>query len=85
LEVYNGLGFSYASLGKNKEAIDYFKEALKINSEYAPAYSGLGVLYFSLGQLVDAKENFLKAKVILEKNKDTEGVKAVEEYLRKIP
>ncbi|MFA5271660.1 MAG: tetratricopeptide repeat protein [Candidatus Omnitrophota bacterium] len=81
LEAYNGLGFSYASLGKNKEAIEYFKEVIKINSEYAPAYSGLGVLYFSLGQAQEAKENFLKAKAILEKNKDIEGVKAIEEYL----
>ena len=85
LEVYNGLGFSYASLGKNKEAIEYFKEAIKINSEYAPAYSGLAVIYFSLGQTQEAKENFLEAKAILEKSKDTEGVKAIEEYLKKIP
>ena len=85
LEAYNGLGFSYASLGKNKEAIDYFKAAIKINPKYAPAYSGLGVLYFSLGKQLEAKENFLKAKAILEENKDTEGVKAIEEYLSKIP
>lgn len=85
LEAYNGLGFAYASLRKNKEAIDYFKEAIKINPEYAPAYSGLGALYLSLGQEPEAKENFLKAKAILEKNKDTESVKAIEEYLRKIP
>ncbi len=85
LEAYNGLGFIYASLGKNKEAIDYFKEALKIDREFAPAYSSLGVLYLSLGQDIEAKDNFLKAKEILEKNKDTEGVKAVEEYLKKLP
>ncbi|MFA6281858.1 MAG: tetratricopeptide repeat protein [Candidatus Omnitrophota bacterium] len=85
LEAYNGLGFSYASLGKNKEAIDCFKAAIKINPEYASAYSGLGALYLALGQDLDAKENFLKAKAIFEKNKDTEGVKAIEEYLKKLP
>jgi tetratricopeptide (TPR) repeat protein len=85
LETYNGLGFAYASLRKNKEAIGYFKEALRVNPEYAPSYSGLGALYLALGMEVEAKDNFLKAKVILEKNKDTEGVKAIEEYLKKLP
>lgn len=85
LGALNGLGYAYASTGKSDEAVSYFKQAIKANFEYAPAYSGLGVLYYSLGKLAEAKENFIRAKELLEKEKDTDGVKAVEEYLSKFP
>ncbi|MDD4182544.1 MAG: tetratricopeptide repeat protein [Candidatus Omnitrophica bacterium] len=85
LEALNGLGYSYASTGKYENAISYFKKAIKINPEYAPAYSGLGILYYSLAQFLDSKENFLKARELFKKNNDEQGVKAVEEYLNKLP
>jgi len=85
LDALNGLGYAYASIGKYQDAVDYFKKAIKINPEYAPTYSGLGVLYYSLGQFLDAKENFLKAKDLFKKNNDEQGVKAIEEYLGKLP
>jgi len=85
LDALNGLGYAYASIGKYQDAVNYFKKAIKINPEYAPAYSGLGVIYYSLSQLLDAKENFLKAKELFKKNNDEQGVKAIEEYLSKLP
>ena len=85
LDALNGLGYAYASTGKYEDAISYFKKAIKINPEYAPAYSGLGILYYSLTQLLDAKENFIKARDLFKKNNDEQGVKAVEEYLNKLP
>ncbi|MCK9573368.1 MAG: tetratricopeptide repeat protein [Candidatus Omnitrophica bacterium] len=85
LDALNGLGYAYASMGKYEDAVSYFKKAIKINPEYAPSYSGLGVLYYSLGQFLDAKENFLKAKELFKKNNDEQGVKAIEEYLGKLP
>jgi len=85
LDALNGLGYAYASIGKYEDAVSYFKKAIKINPEYAPSYSGLGVLYYSLGQFLDAKENFLKAKELFKKNNDEQGVKAIEEYLGKLP
>jgi len=85
LDALNGLGYAYASTGKYGNAINYFKKAIKINPEYAPAYSGLGILYYSLTQFLDAKENFIKARDLFKKNNDEQGVKAVEEYLNKLP
>jgi len=85
LDALNGLGYAYASTGKYSDGIDYFKKAIKINPEYASAYSGLGIVYYSLTQFLDAKENFLKARDLFKKNDDEQGVKAVEEYLNKLP
>ncbi len=85
LDALNGLGYAYASAGKYQDAIDYFKKAIKANPQYAPAYSGLGIIYYSLSQFLDAKENFIKAIGLFKESNDEQGVKAVEEYLNKLP
>jgi len=85
LDALNGLGYAYASIGKYQDAIDYFKKAIKVNPQYASAYSGLGIIYYSLGQFLDAKENFTKAIGLFKESNDEQGVKAVEEYLNKLP
>ncbi|MDD4954622.1 MAG: tetratricopeptide repeat protein [Candidatus Omnitrophica bacterium] len=85
LDALNGLGYAYSSIGKYQEGINYFKKAIKVNPEYAPAYSGLGIVYYSLTQFLDAKENFLKARELYKKDNDEQGVKAIDEYLDKLP
>jgi len=79
------MGFLYVSLGQYREAISYFQKAIKLNPEYAEGYTGLGFVYLSLGQHQDAKDYFQKARQLFKNKQDIEGVKIIEEYLKKIP
>ncbi|MEI8349240.1 MAG: tetratricopeptide repeat protein [Candidatus Omnitrophota bacterium] len=79
------IGFLYVSLGQYREAITYFQKAIKLNPEYAEGYTGLGFVYYSLGQNQNAKEHFQKARQLFRNKQDMEGVKIIEEYLKKIP
>ncbi|MFC1842310.1 tetratricopeptide repeat protein [Candidatus Dependentiae bacterium] len=54
------LGFSYYAEGKNKEAIGYFKQALKV-CERADIYNDLGLVYLSDGDYGKAVNAFKKA------------------------
>lgn len=78
-------GFIHVSLGQYRDAIQYFQKAVKLDPEYAEGYTGLGFVYYSLGQYPYAKENFQKARQIFRSKQDMEGVKIIEEYLKKIP
>ena len=54
------LGFSYFSSGQYKEAIDYFKQALKV-CERADIYNNLGAVYLRSGNYAKAASAFRKA------------------------
>lgn len=54
------LGFDYYSNGKNKEAIDYFKQALKV-CERADIYNYLGMVYIRSGDYAKAVNAYKKA------------------------
>jgi len=54
------LGFNYYSSGKDKEAIDYFKQALKV-SERADIYNNLGMVYLRKGDYSKAVNTYRKA------------------------
>lgn len=53
--AYNNRGFSYANLGK-------YKQAIKLNPNYAMAYKNRGICYQKLGDNIKAQADFAKAK-----------------------
>lgn len=62
-DVLNMLGVISHVEGKFATAIDYFREALKINPKYTEAILNLVVLYNDLGQYEDAKKLYKQLKI----------------------
>jgi tetratricopeptide (TPR) repeat protein len=52
---------AYGKLGRYTEAIEAFKQAIRINPDYADAYFNLGVVYVKLGRYTEAIETFKQA------------------------
>ncbi len=66
--AYSSLGHAYVNLGRWQEAIDAYKQAIRIKPDYAKAYSNyynLGVAYVNLGryqEAIDAYKQTIKIK-----------------------
>jgi len=56
-----GIGFCYGKLGNYKDAIEAFKQAIRIDPDYVNARYNLGVSYSGLGLYRDAIEAFKQA------------------------
>ena len=61
-DVYNMLGFIYYSAGKQADAIECFKKALKINPNYTEVSLNLSVAYNEMGEFDKARDIYAKAK-----------------------
>ena len=55
------LGTTLHSLARLEEAVISFRNAIRINSDYAPAYNNLGITLKSLGKLDEAEASYMKA------------------------
>lgn len=63
-DVYNMLGFINYIKGKYTEAVDLFKQALKINPRYTEAALNLSVAYNEIGEIDKAKDVYSDAKKV---------------------
>ncbi|MBI5756277.1 MAG: tetratricopeptide repeat protein [Nitrospirae bacterium] len=73
LALYD-MGITYSMMGKNEEAVDVLKSAIKINAGYVEAHLALGIIYESLRRYEEAVEEYRLAT-----GKDTgESKKAAE-------
>ena len=61
--AHNNLGYTYCELGKYEEAIESYKQAIRIDPDDATAHYGLGVTYIILRD----KSSALKQHKILKK------------------
>jgi tetratricopeptide (TPR) repeat protein len=52
------MGVAYNGLGKHQEAIDAYKEAIKIKSDFHDAYRNMGVAYNGLGKYQEAIDRY---------------------------
>jgi tetratricopeptide (TPR) repeat protein len=59
--AYNNLGLAYNNLGRYNEAIDSYKQAIKIKPDYTEAYNNLGVVYGNLGRGIDSIDAYKQA------------------------
>ena len=55
-EVLNGLGYTNRKLGQFDVAIDYYRQAIALNPDYAEAREYLGEGYVTMGKIDLAKE-----------------------------
>jgi tetratricopeptide (TPR) repeat protein len=63
-EVLNGLGYTNRKLGQFDVAIDYYRQAIALNPNYAEAREYLGEGYVTMGKLDLAKEQLGEIKRI---------------------
>jgi tetratricopeptide (TPR) repeat protein len=61
-KAYSNLGNVYGTLGRDKEAIKAYSQAVRINPSNDSAYIGLGTAMVRLGLIRDAISEFNKAK-----------------------
>lgn len=61
------IGLSYKEIGEFKKAVEYFYDALKINSEFVDLYNELGICLFSMGSFNEALNIFTTG---IEKNSE---------------
>jgi protein O-mannosyl-transferase len=60
-DVYNSIGHALVGMGRPREAIPQFQEALKINPDDANAHTNLGIALVHLGQLPEAIQEYREA------------------------
>ncbi len=53
-QVHKNLGSSYELLGDQEQAVDHYREALRLNPDLAEAHNALGIHYVRLGMYEDA-------------------------------
>jgi len=59
--VWFCLGYCYGNLGRYQDEIESYKQAIRINPDYAEAHGALGIAYGSLGRYEDAVESLKQA------------------------
>jgi Flp pilus assembly protein TadD len=68
-------------LGKKEEAEAEYREAIRINPDYAETHANLGILYSKTGNKEEAKKDLAIAKELFEKEGREADVKKTEEWL----
>jgi tetratricopeptide (TPR) repeat protein len=63
-EVLNGLGYTNRKLGQFSQAIDYYKQAITLDPNYAEAREYLGEGYVTMGKVDLAKEQLAEIQRI---------------------
>ena len=78
--THNNLGVAFAKLKRYNEAIDSFKEAIKIDNHYSPAMSNLGRAYRKTGKkdlmLQEALDLFESGEYYVKKGMLKEAIKS---------
>ena len=59
--AYNNLGVTYDKLGRHQEAMESYKQAIRIKPDYADAHFNLGNAYGKHGRYQDAIESYKQA------------------------
>ncbi len=70
-KIHTELGSGYYAQGLLPVALDEFKEAVRIDPDYAPPYAGLGLVHASLNQDEEAQGNFKRALQLDPQSSDT--------------
>lgn len=80
---YNNLGNAFALLGREKEAVKAYREAVAVNPEFADSYYGLGCV-LSLEHKKEAIEAYQKFIELADKAKDEYWIKEVEKTVAEL-
>ena len=80
MSSYN-LGILLKETGRTEDAEAEYREALRINPDYAEAHGNLGILFSETGNKEEAKKALEIAKELFEKEGREVDVKKTEELL----
>ncbi len=80
-DVYYSWALSAARQGRHPEAMEFYSEALKKDSEMAAAYLGRGMSTSAMGQIEPAVADLEKAKALFAAAQDEESVLMVEQSI----
>ena len=69
-----------ASDRKDQEALEAFREAVKLDASFGRAYAGMGVTYFNLKDISNAQAAFDKALKLLDRMSDREKYRTLGSY-----
>lgn len=61
IESYFNMGVIFMNKNRNKDAIQYFEHAVKLDPDYLPIYINLGAIYLKLNNVDQAIKNYKKA------------------------
>ncbi|MBN1762821.1 MAG: tetratricopeptide repeat protein, partial [Methanomicrobia archaeon] len=71
-------------LERNEEAETEYKEAIRINPDYAEAHGNLGILYSQTKRVEEARKELETARRLFEEQGRAEDVKIAEELLKSL-
>ncbi len=66
--AYSQIGMTYGKQGRNAEALEVLRQALKLDRNFDPTYLYLGGVYQNMGDLATAAANFKRALAINPQN-----------------
>lgn len=76
------LGLSYMALGRHKEEIVAYLEAVRLEPDFAEAHFNLGLSYDLLADGALAIRHMLRARQIYTAHRNHRGIRASQRYLR---
>jgi len=71
-------------LGKKEDAEDEYRDAIRINPDYAEAHANLGILFSETGNKEEAKKELEGAKRLFKVQGREADVKKTEELLKSL-
>ncbi len=85
-EVYYNMGYIKAGKGLYDEAVRFFRQATRIDNNYALAYKKMGEAYTKLGKMDEAEICFQKAgEIYMDRNEDNKAEEVYETVLKLRP
>ena len=82
-DLHGNLGIVLARQGMNEEAVQEFREAIRLRPDFPIAHNGLGIIYAQRGQIDDAIKEFQEAIRIKPDFAQSQGGLAMAYYTKK--
>lgn len=76
------LGLAYMALGRHRDEVAEYREAVRLEPDFAAAHYNLGLAYDLLADGGLAIRHMRKAQAIYSADRDHRGVRASERYIR---
>ena len=83
-EVRFGLAGAYLDAGQAENAVDEYRETIRLKPDYSAAHRGLGRALERAGRAEEAKAAYQQGLDVATRNGDLQTVKEIEVFLRRL-
>ena len=83
-EVRFGLAGAYLDAGQAENAVDEYRETIRLKPDYSAAHRGLGRALERAGRAAEAKAAYRQGLDVATRNGDLQTVKEIEVFLRRL-